>query len=226
MSLIVRALAASVVLAVVAVPAQARKTHHPPAPPPASHADQAGVFDYYVLSLSWSPTFCLTHRDNVQCDRHKGYGFALHGLWPQYARGGYPQDCDTRDRLTPEAVQFGLTIYPSPNLIDHEWPKHGTCSGLNALDYFKLSDGARTGIKIPPPLESPATARPMTAAQIGSAFVAANPGMPSKSVVVACSGPSLSEVRVCLSRDLRPVACGKGVTNSCRGGPIRIPAVR
>lgn len=25
----------------------------------------AGVFDYYLLTLSWSPTFCLTDRKSV-----------------------------------------------------------------------------------------------------------------------------------------------------------------
>ena len=33
-----------------------------------------GEFDFYVLSLSWSPTFCLTHPGNEQCTG-KGYGF-------------------------------------------------------------------------------------------------------------------------------------------------------
>ena len=27
---------------------------------------QSGEFDFYVLSLSWSPTFCLTHPGNEQ----------------------------------------------------------------------------------------------------------------------------------------------------------------
>ena len=27
----------------------------------------SGDFDFYVLSLSWSPTFCLTHPSNEQC---------------------------------------------------------------------------------------------------------------------------------------------------------------
>src|SRR5262245_2827951 len=62
---------------------------------------QPGVFDYYLMSLSWSPTYCVSHpEDRAQCTR-KGYGFVLHGLWPQYTRGGYPQTCQTRKSLTP-----------------------------------------------------------------------------------------------------------------------------
>src|ERR1700684_1900619 len=56
---------------------------------------EAGIFDYYVLSLSWAPTYCLTHTaDGAECSG-KGYGFVLHGLWPQYESGGYPDRCDS-----------------------------------------------------------------------------------------------------------------------------------
>jgi ribonuclease I len=41
----------------------------------------AAQYDYFLLSLSWSPSYCLTHGDDrAQCS--KGYGFVLHGLWP------------------------------------------------------------------------------------------------------------------------------------------------
>src|SRR6476469_8594590 len=39
--------------------AHARKHHHESAPAQA-HA-QGGHFDYYLMSLSWSPSFCTTH---------------------------------------------------------------------------------------------------------------------------------------------------------------------
>ena len=219
---ILRSLLVLTALSGLALPVQALS---PALAPNASvTVDRAGVFDYYVLSLSWSPTFCLTHADNSQCS--KGYGFVLHGLWPQYARGGFPQDCYSPERLTPEAVRFGRTIFPAENLIDHEWRKHGTCSGLSALAYFRAADRARTQINVPAPLESPVTTHSDTAAAIARSFVAANPGIPSGSVTVVCSGPQLSEVRLCLNTSLAPVACGKGVTHACRGGPIRIPSVR
>src|SRR5688500_8715794 len=49
-----------------------------------------GNYDYFVMALSWSPTWCLGHpQDRGQCDG-RGYGFILHGLWPQYERGGGP----------------------------------------------------------------------------------------------------------------------------------------
>ncbi len=61
--------------------------------------DQAGAFDYYLLALSWSPTYCAglsPGRRDPQCDG-RPYAFVLHGLWPQHERG-WPQDCRSADR--------------------------------------------------------------------------------------------------------------------------------
>src|SRR5258705_13549201 len=68
--------------------------------PPSAH--QAGVFDYYVLALSWSPSYCADlaeRRYDPQCrlDGDRRYAFVLHGLWPQYERG-WPQYCPSPDR--------------------------------------------------------------------------------------------------------------------------------
>ena len=65
---------------------------------PAS-ADQSGKFDFYVLALSWSPTYCLNEgrgrNDRTQCGGDKAHGFIVHGLWPQFDNG-YPEYCPTR----------------------------------------------------------------------------------------------------------------------------------
>ncbi len=53
-----------------------------------------GQFDYYVLSLSWSPSFCETATSNArrqQCGA-RPFSFVVHGLWPQYERG-FPESC-------------------------------------------------------------------------------------------------------------------------------------
>ena len=58
-----------------------------------SAQDKSGVFDYYVVSLSWSPNWCErtgNARGSQQCDPQKAFGWILHGLWPQYERG-WPQ---------------------------------------------------------------------------------------------------------------------------------------
>ena len=53
-------------------------------------------FDYYLLALSWTPSWCLAEGDHdaEQCDPARDLGFTLHGLWPQYTAGGWPEFCD------------------------------------------------------------------------------------------------------------------------------------
>src|SRR5258708_31440357 len=52
-----------------------------------------GECDFYVLSLSWSPSFCEeasergnSGRSQAQCGG-RPVSFVVHGLWPQYERG-------------------------------------------------------------------------------------------------------------------------------------------
>lgn len=188
-------------------------------------ASVAGVFDYYLLSLSWSPTFCLTHAGNEQCTG-KGYGFVLHGLWPQYSKGGWPESCAPLTQLTAEQRAKGLTLFPTLKLLEHEWTKHGTCSGLGATAYLDASDKALGNVQIPAVLQPSTATRYFEAAEIEQLFRDANPGMADKGVAVLCSGPELSEVRVCLSKDLGFGACGKDVKTQCRAGQIRVPPLR
>ena len=190
------------------------------------HEGVAGQFDYYVMSLSWAPTYCLTHTDDGAECSGKGYGFVLHGLWPQYESGGYPEKCSTQFDLSAEAAAKGRTIYPSPRLMQHEWQEHGTCSGLDALSYFRAADQATAAVKVPPALETPRSAQSLTAAQIAGLFRSANPRMPTDAMTVACSRGGLSEVRVCLTKDLTVRSCGSRVRSSCPQGPVSVPASR
>ncbi|WP_335944847.1 ribonuclease T2 [Pseudomonas sp. G166] len=185
----------------------------------------AGVFDYYVLSLSWSPTFCLTHQDDVQCSG-KGYGFVLHGLWPQYAKGGWPQSCAPRVPLTTAEREKGLTLFPTRKLLEHEWSKHGTCSGLGAVEYLEVADKALGSVEIPAKLQPFSSSHYFEAEEIAQLFRQSNPGIADDGIAVICSGPQLSEVRVCMDKDLSFARCGKGVKGQCRAGEIRVPPVR
>jgi len=191
-----------------------------------NQSGQAGQFDYYVLSLSWAPTFCLTHADNSEECSGKGYGFVLHGLWPQYDAGGYPEKCSTQFDLSAAADAKGRAIYPSEHLVQHEWQEHGTCSGLDALTYFNTADHATAAIKIPSALEAPRSNQRMTEDGIANLFQSANPQLPGGAMTVACSRAELSEVRVCLTKDLKPRSCGRGVHSNCPRVPLDIPASR
>lgn len=215
LSLLVLCLAASV--------AAARHHHHRGSANAAPAV--AGQFDYYLLSLSWSPSYCLTHpQDLAQCS--KGFGFVLHGLWPQNSDGGYPENCAVAGELPAAAVARGQTLFPSPKLMQHEWQRHGSCTGMDALNFFNTADRALAVVKVPPAFEAPRAPLSMRAAQIIAAFRGANPALPPNGLTVACNRNELSEVRVCLSRELALTACGRGVRNSCPDVALRIPAAR
>jgi ribonuclease T2 len=187
-----------------------------------------GQFDSYLMSLSWSPSYCEAHpKDNQQC-RRKGYGFVLHGLWPQN-RGGYgPQHCATTAEPNDAVVQHALAFMPSRHLIEHEWQTHGACSGLDPDGYFDLADRAFASVKIPQALTTPRAPPSLSAKEIVSAFVAANPDLGENMLRVVChNGGELDEVRVCLGKDsLKPQACGGRMRNTCRIGALKIPAAR
>src|SRR6266516_2781661 len=97
-----------------------------------------GQFDFYVLSLSWSPSFCAGAAErgstaaaaNAQCGP-RPYSFVVHGLWPQYEKG-FPEYCQLpAPRLDRAVVSSMLDLMPAPRLIFNEWDRHGTCSGLS-----------------------------------------------------------------------------------------------
>ena len=186
----------------------------------AQGGDVAGRFDYYLLSLSWSPQYCVkaknSSRDKVQC-QERNYGFVSHGLWPQYTRG-YPRECPTQEKFDLGKVDIDrlLPVMPSDSLIRHEWRAHGTCSGLPAKDYFALMERAFQSIKIPLEYTNPGADIVTSAALLRQRFAVNNPGLPIAAIVPMCDGQYLQEVRLCLTRDLVPRACTVEIRSDCR----------
>src|SRR3954453_7206499 len=166
----------------------------------------AGEFDFYVLSLSWSPSFCeeasergTKARSQVQCGG-RPFSFVVHGLWPQYEHG-FPDYCQRPSpRLDRNIISSILDLMPAPGLIFAEWDKHGTCSGLGARAYFETIRKARSAVKIPEEYLELSEPKTVTPADIEEAFVKANPGLSTSAVAVTCDKTRLSEVRICLSK--------------------------
>ncbi len=179
---------------------------------PAYADGQPGKFDYYLLTLSWSPEHCAeVPGDKIQCEGEKHYGFVVHGLWPQYNKG-YPDSCSTTPAVPEAVVQEILPIMPSEKLIQHEWEKHGTCSGEKVGDYFNLIRNTFQTIKIPDAYANPSRPINTTAASIRQQFQAANPNL---QMAVACKGAYLQEVRLCFDKEMRPKTCSSGVRDYC-----------
>ncbi len=158
--------------------------------------NQPGQFDFYVLSLSWSPSFCEAAGERgtppqQQCGA-RPYSFVVHGLWPQYERG-FPEFCQQpAPRLDRNIVSSMLDLMPAPRLIFNEWDRHGTCSGLSPNAYFENVRKARAAVKIP------------------DAYMA----------------PSAPLTRICLGKDLRFRACPDIDARACRRDELVMPPVR
>jgi len=112
----------------------------------------------YIFAYTWTPEFCYGNEKTYPgCSNttNPSYSFwgsqmTTHGLWPQYIAGGYPADCTTEafNSSVVTAVGYDNFVQYWPNVQyaqsdplytsfwDHEWTKHGTCSGLAQADYF------------------------------------------------------------------------------------------
>ena len=188
-----------------------------------------GKFDFYLLALSWSPSYCEQAGERksaqIQCGA-RPYSFVVHGLWPQYEKG-FPEFCQNpAPRLDRNIVSSMLDLMPAPRLIFHEWDKHGVCSGLPARGYFETVRKARAMVKIPPEYLEPKTVQTVTPDEVEEAFVNANPGLSRAGVAVTCGGTRLSEVRICLTRELQFRECADVDRRACRREKLVMPPVR
>ena len=197
--------------------------------PASAEGERAGVFDYYVLSLSWSPTFCALDGDargEDQCDPRHDFGFTLHGLWPQY-EFGWPSYCRTGARDATRAETRALAdIMGSAGLAWYEWKKHGRCSGLSAADYFETSRQAYEGIVIPDVFRALRQDVTLPASVVEEAFVEANPGLDAAMITITCDAGRIEEARICLTKELAPRPCGLDAARDCRMRDALMEAVR
>ncbi|THD76501.1 ribonuclease T [Thalassobius vesicularis] len=181
--------------------------------------ERAGAFDYYVLSLSWSPTWCALEgdaRNSPQCDPRADYGWVLHGLWPQYHRG-WPSYCRTTEPMPTRFMTEGMEdIMGSSGLAWYQWKKHGVCSGLSAAQYFALARRAYEQVNRPAIFRKLNRAVTLPATVIEDAFLKENPGWERDMLTITCQAGRIQEARLCLSKDLRPVPCGRDVVQDCR----------
>lgn len=188
-----------------------------------------GEFAYYLLSLSWSPAYCIASPGAAECNGPRRFGFIVHGLWPQYERG-WPENCDAPGAVSEAVVRGIADLMPARGLVHHEWAAHGSCSGLGPADFFALVRRAASSVAIPPELAKLTRAMELPPAAIAAQFQRANPRLPAQSLVVICTrqgAPRLREVHVCLGRDLVPRACSADAMRAaCREPQVIIPPIR
>jgi ribonuclease T2 len=206
---------------------------------PAVAEGEPGEFDYYTLVLSWSPTYCEEKRrdgdrNDPQCSARRPYAFVVHGFWPQYDRKrdgrNWPRECDIGRRpwVSNHVIDDMLDIMPSKRLVIHQYRAHGTCSGLDARDYFALTRKAYDAIRIPERFQRLDNYLTTTPAQIEREFLDANPALKPDMISVDCKSRRLRELRICFTRGLELRDCGPNEHQPrlCSTPKIVMPPVR
>jgi ribonuclease T2 len=196
-------------------------------------ADRPGApapFDFYVLALSWSPSFCAERgeRGGRQCEAGSDLGFVVHGLWPQNEHG-FPHDCDAGSMRTPSrlALSDADGLYPDEGLARYEWRKHGACTGLAPSAFFATVRRARDAVHIPQNFQAPRASQMLAPIAVERAFVAANPRLRPGMIAVECRRGMMEDVRICMTKDLRDFRpCPDVARSTCRAGTISVPPVR
>jgi ribonuclease T2 len=189
-----------------------------------------GAFDFYLLTLSWSPGFCDTGGESKspdQCSVGSGLGFVVHGLWPQYTHG-YPQDCDSNARpVSRTALAMTHGVFPDEGLARYEWRKHGTCTGLSPEAFFASVKRARDSIAIPDAFKTARAEQTFSPIEIARAFIAANSSLRLSAMAIGCGRGELEDVRLCLSKDLRAfVDCPEVARRTCRSSSVSVAPIR
>lgn len=165
----------------------------------------------YTLALSWSPEYCRTRgrdpRAAFQCGGGLGrFGFILHGLWPEAQPGMWPQWCEAAP-LSAETVRRNLCMTPSPDLLAHEWAKHGACMSGSPEGYFKAGAALLRALHYPD-MARLSRRHGLTAGDLRTAFRAAMPFLPAAAIRVKANARGwLEEVHVCYGKDFLPAPC-------------------
>ncbi|XVF43123.1 hypothetical protein PTKIN_Ptkin02bG0015300 [Pterospermum kingtungense] len=111
-------------------------------------------FDFFYFVQQWPGSYCDT--DSGCCYPTTGKpaaDFGIHGLWPNYDNGSYPEYCDSSnpfneseisDLLSSMSINWPSLSCPSSDgesFWSHEWDKHGTCSEsvLDQHSYFETA---------------------------------------------------------------------------------------
>ncbi|MGJ3648898.1 ribonuclease T2 family protein [Sphingomonas sp. GlSt437] len=180
----------------------------------------------YTLAITWAPEYCQRAKTDplasFECTSGNRFGFALHGLWPDGEGPEWPQYCKATALLPPAIIKSTLCSTPSAQLIQHEWAKHGTCTGLTPNEYFTQS--TRLYARLRYPNMSALSRKPgVTAGDVAKAIAGANPGISADMMRVTANKKGwLDEIWLCLDKALGYRACPAHQGGLAPDSPIKI----
>lgn len=183
-----------------------------------AEGERAGDFDYYVLSLSWSPNWCATtgdQRGSEQCDPERDLGWVVHGLWPQY-EDGWPSYCKTAVRAPSRSMTAAQAdLFGTGGAAWYQWKKHGSCAGIEAEVYYDLVRKAFGAVNRPEVFRKLTNSVRLPASVVEEAFLQANPDWHADMLTITCKADRIQEARLCLTKDLEPRTCARDVVRDC-----------
>jgi ribonuclease T2 len=210
----------------------------------------AGQFDFYVLAQSWPAEFCFSHQSYPGCQHPTAWqqtNLTMHGLWPNYnqMQGGnhdWPQCCQstygssiTSSEMNP--ILSALQTYwpseqnPNPNgdwsnsLWQHEWGKHGTCSGLPVTKYFQAGVNlAASATLATPGLITNNIGSTISASALQSAYNNGSPCSPNSDCMVgtSCKSGYLVGITTCWNKSMQQVICPAATVGQQCSGTIKV----
>ncbi len=171
--------------------------------------------DYYMFSLSYSPSFCAHQRHKYgripdhlkyQCgQREKGqprFGWVVHGLWPQNAQATeirhHPRFCQGDLPKLPESlIEQYMPMSPGKKLLQGEWEKHGACAFNSAQEYFAKEQALYQSLNLP--------SNNPDKRKVIAYLKRHNPQL--KNVFIQATD---NEIRICYDKAWQPMNCPKG----------------
>jgi len=192
-----------------------------------------GEFDFFVLQQSWTGEFCK-EKYYPGCKRptaHMQKSLTLHGIWPTYTdpiqNHYWPQCCTCSEGPTlnssaisellvqlrehwPDEQAASWPNYIHSDLWEHEWGKHGTCSGLDQYDYFYTSLVLDQLLPTPPSISSNIGSSVQLSKLLEYYGKISNPCPEGEDCIVGirCKNGYLSDVTTCWSKqNLKQIIC-------------------
>ena len=189
----------------------------------------AQEFDYFVLALSWAPSWCDLEGDErgaLQCDPSQDAGFTLHGLWPQYEIS-YPEFCQTTQRDPSRRMTANQAdLFGSSGAAWYQWKKHGRCAGLPATEFYDAARDAFERVQKPAILRRTGKELDLPPKVIEEAFLEENEQLSADGITITCRSGMIMEARICLTKELEFRRCGTDIRRDCSARSARFPPIR
>lgn len=179
----------------------------------------------YLLFVQFWPVTWIQNESITNANFTNDH-FNIHGIWPQYYNGSYPQFCNNNTVFNTSVlgpIMDNLTIYwtdyvNASAFWQHEFMKHGTCAASDPLlasenVFFETALALRNRYDIYKYLAEnriyPANDITYKTEYIRDTIR----DRVGKKIAITCSNNKLDEIILCMDKDLNLIDCPDNITN-------------